>query len=410
MSIIDDALKSFDELCVLLKDFGSSTLNFTTQFIYGGKVKYTSLESKTKDVTAIFPNIVDKSLSLSNVEKINRCVEVKNSNLLRLLLTNIAKQSIGDDAEKILKKFHRNFDDSDFMDFVLSEEVTRYNTDKLISNYSISMYENSRIINPSSLNNNYYTCNNNVIHEDFFDRLVTSFNGSNKGFSGKPINSSSKFSDNDVRIINNLSPLMIETSVPTSYNGVASIVTLLFGVKSKIYPATQDELIDVISINKRKSRLFKLIQFSTGEIKFFKDLVFNIDYVKEKVGNNTDKTNDSRVKKLWKILEKRSKNRKSYRFNDMDNASIATLTISTNTVEEIERVKKFNLLDPKVASKFIEENNIMNLFIVDEISEIVYIMSDSDRSFIEMTFEFLDKELTDIGSQKTLKKGVSYFG
>mgnify|MGYP001625041458 CR=1 FL=1 len=450
MDILDDLLNSFDELCDLIRNFSSSSYDFVSELIFGGKVRHTSIEKQTKDLTAIFPNIVDRTLSLRNVEKINRAIEIKNSNLLRLLLTSLGKQNMGKTSSDILRKFHRNFDKFDFIDYELSESLNDFSN--LKSNYTLEQFTDKPFINEVSLNNRYYTFrNNNIIENTFNENKGRRSSGSiiNKDINGDNIggdnvegdigifsksndtinfntsnisnndyrtskgNESSKFADKDVKFLNNLSPTMIEVGVPTSEEGDtrAVIISMLFGVKSKIYPTTSDDIINAVSAN-MSSKLFKFIQMSTGEIKFFKDFIFNIDHVKNTVADKYDKSSNSGIRKLWKILRKRGKNQKrTLRINSMDNASIATLTINKSTVDEIYRLKSIDLMNPKIASDFMAKNNLMNLVVVDEITELCYIMSDSgDETFTEITFGFLDKELDDLLNQKTIKRSVSIFG
>lgn len=433
MDIFDDLLHSFDELCDLIRNLSSSSYDFVSKLIFGGKIKHISIETKTKDLVAIFPNIVDRTLSLKTVEKINRCIEIKNSNLLRLLLSSLGKQNMGANSESILKKFHRNFDKIDFIDYQLSESE---DFSHLKSNYSIENFIDKPFINEQSLNNRYYTIINNNIVENIFNEDIFDFGDKNenrinsKTFTGDDNSVSNttisnndyrtskgnevgKFADRDVKFLNNLSPTMIEVGVTTSEDGDtrAVIISMLFGVKSKIYPSTSNEIIDAIS-STMKSRLFKFIQMSSGEIKFFKDFIFNINHIKNTVAEKYDKSSNSNISKLWKILKKRAKNqKKTMRISSMDNASIATLTINKSTVDELNRLKSIDLLNPKVATKFMNANNLMNLIIVDEITEICYIMSDSgDNVFTEITFGFLDKELDDLLNQKTIKRSVSIFG
>lgn len=454
MDILDDLLHSFDELCDLIRNFSSSSYDFVSELIFGGKVRHTSIENQTKDLTAIFPNIVDRTLSLRTVEKINRAIEIKNSNLLRLLLTSLGRQNMGKTSADILRKFHRNFDKFDFIDYELTEGMKSFS--HLKSNYSIEQFTDKPFINEVSLNNRYYNFRNGTIIENIFnenrggkspknsptnvssyvgsdtydgdhihDNIIDTFtkhndtinfntsNISNNDYRTSKGNESSKFADRDVKFLNNLSPTMIEVGIPTSEEGDtrAVIISTLFGIKSKIYPTTSDDIINTVSSN-MSSKLFKFIQMSTGEIKFFKDFIFNINHIKDTVADKYDKTSNSGIKKLWKILRKRGRNQKrTLRINSMDNASIATLTINKSTVDEIYRLKSIDLMNPKITRDFMSKNNLMNLVIVDEITELCYIMSDSgDDIFTEITFGFLDKELDDLLNQKTIKRSVSIFG
>lgn len=492
MAIIDhDDLVSlkddFDDICEFIKNIGKYPVNLVTKLVFGNSVHHISLEEKTKDFTAIFPNIVDRTINMSSIEIINRVIEIKNSNLIRLILTSMTKENANKSVKDILRKLHRNIDDVDLLDFQLTE-AAGIETKNLISAYRIEDYENCVRFNPIPLSecvggdfleslyeqtgidlydvyeeakndsgnktyhsknfnrNTNYNFNNNNSSKNYdnknFNNNSKTYNDNSKNnmfnvkinniekkddkepkrkfpdsesdlykLSGKKLDggAASFASDKDIRFMNSLSPTMVEISLPTIYKGQTTIMTILLGVKSKIYPASQEELLDIINLNK-KSKLFKFIQMSTGEIKFFKDFIFNIDYVKDRVGSNTNKSNESQVKKMWNVLQKRSRNKKSFKFNSMDNASIATLTLSTKTVEEIYRVKNIDLLDPNVAHNFVMTNSIMNLVIVDEVLEIVYIMSDNnDKSFLEMTFSYLDKELGELNG-KPIKKSIGYFG
>lgn len=444
---IDEDLSSlkndFEDICKLVRELGKYPINLVSSMVFGKRLKRASLEEKTKDFTAIFPNIVDRTIDTGTVEIINRVIEIKNANLIRLILTAMSKENANKSTAEILKQFHRNVDDLDFIDFQLTEEVS---TNAIyVSGYKLEDYEDGYIYNQvpvsESLNDNSFLENVYKItgidtYDTFIEEDKEKKNDSKKStdkesksdsdkqyfkptatktktaIAGKSVNKNgaSFASDKDVRKMNSLAPTLIELTLPTMYKGEAVIMTILIGVKSKIYPANQEEILKIIDFNK-KSKLFKFIQMSTGEIKFFKDFIFNIDYVKNKAGSNSSVIrNESHVTKLWSMLQKRSRNKKNYKFNRMDNASIASLTLSTKTIDELRERKNIDLLDVDTAFDFVNSNGILHLIIVDEVLEIVYIMSDNgEKAFTEMTFDYLDKEISEL-KNGTIKKSVGYFG
>ena len=407
-----NAIMAFKDINTFISNFASNTYKGIVKVIKKDELKHTSIEKYSKDLTAIFPNIVDKTISPDVVQTLNRCVEVKNANLLRLLLISIGKSNLTSDSSEILKKFHRNFDDLDLIDFQLSESQI----ESIKINFNIENYKNNVFINENSLNDRFYTKSNRTIKEHLFseagiDRAIDVVAGSSKT---STVNKSNKIVQTDIELkhLNTLSPTLVEVSIPTRdmFDDTIVVITMLFGVKSKIYPTSREDILDNI-LSYKKSRLFKFIQLSTGEIKFFKDFIFNIDHIKNTVALNKNK-NERDIDKLWKILQRRSRNQnKIFSSNSMDNASIATLMLNITTVEELVKTNNINLLDNKTAGKFMAENNLMNLFIVDEIQEIVYIMSDSgDNIFTELSFNYINKEMNSLSNQKVIKNNISVFG
>ena len=176
-----------------------------------------------------------------------------------------------------------------------------------------------------------------------------------------------------------------DNQVPIKSSGV-------IGIKAKLYPVDSMEIINRVSRKyKDTSNMgLKLIKASTGEISFWKDLVFAFDRLKT---DAIHLAKGSKNAKLFNILEKRASKANRTRLLNKNCAPITTLVISAS---EVEYLKKFHDVDMEkrdVAKNIFTQYNFMGLVIVDESLELAkFLFDNDDNSFEVLSFNALKKE------------------
>ena len=179
---------------------------------------------------------------------------------------------------------------------------------------------------------------------------------------------------------------------------------MVIGVKAKLFPVESQDVINKIVVkNADKNILLKFIKASTKEISFLKDFLFAIDNAKLAAIGNSKR--GSSTNKLLKVLERRALNgkiRKAFKLNNAYKA-IATLVISKEEVDYIQKYNNIDVMDPKVIRPIMENLSIMMFIVTDDSNETASILMDSgDDLFETISYTHLEREASDNSSKKII--------
>ena len=112
--------------------------------------------------------------------------------------------------------------------------------------------------------------------------------------------------DSDVKKANELVPAMLIVNYAVKTDDTKELLqtSAIIGVKTRLVPLDSFEILQkLVTKNKDKSGLLKLIKATTGETKFIKDFVLAID--KAKI-DALAKSKKGSVNPIWKVLERRA--------------------------------------------------------------------------------------------------------
>ena len=179
---------------------------------------------------------------------------------------------------------------------------------------------------------------------------------------------------------------------------------MVIGVKAKLFPVESQDVINKIVVkNADKNILLKFIKASTKEISFLKDFLFAIDNAKLAAIGNSKR--GSSTNKLLKVLERRALNgkiRKAFKLNNAYKA-IATLVISKEEVDYIQKYNNIDVMDPKVIRPIMENLSIMMFIVTDDSNETASVLMDSgDDLFETISYTHLEREASDNSSKKII--------
>ncbi len=209
--------------------------------------------------------------------------------------------------------------------------------------------------------------------------------------------------DSDVKKANELVPamLIVNYAIDCGPNREALETSAIIGIKTRMVPIDSFEILQkLLSKNKDKSGLLKLIRATTGETKFLKDFVLAVD--KAKVDALT-KSKKGSVNPIWKVLERRaaiSDLRKALGQRN-DASPITTLVITQEEVDFLKKESGMNMDDVNTANYILHAYNLMGLVIVDESTETAKFLFDGEFDTFDMLpFNALEREAGDASMYK----------
>lgn len=199
--------------------------------------------------------------------------------------------------------------------------------------------------------------------------------------------------DSDVKKANEMVPSML--IVDFKVEGGPELIkgTGIVGIKTRIVPVDSAEIVDrIASKSKSRAGLVNLIRATTGETKFMKDFVLNVDRAKV---DAIARSHKGSVSPMWRVLERRATKqsiRKALAQRN-DASPITTLVITEEEVEYLKKTQAIDLNNVAVANDMLEAYNLMGLCIVDEAAEVVKCLWDGEMTAFEpVSFLAMEKE------------------
>lgn len=199
----------------------------------------------------------------------------------------------------------------------------------------------------------------------------------------------------DLVKLNDLHPLILNIDVNFREPQSNTVVTkkLSIGVKCVGHLLKSDDIQYYLTKAAYKNNgLLRVIKWTTGEIKFWKDLVFTLDDIKLSALQNSKAAHNSWFARL-EYLAKTSKQSilTGVKSNDTP-AAITTLVITKTDVENIKYKDGINILsNPEYLDKIYNTYYLMNLLIVDESLDIVYRYNPFSKTIDREPFSSFEK-------------------
>ena len=200
-----------------------------------------------------------------------------------------------------------------------------------------------------------------------------------------------KLSDNDVKKCNELVPttlsLTLQVKDGNSFGGVSNFV---IGVKGLLHPVNSDDMIsNLLSGYKSGNKFFNFLRWSSGEIKFIKDLILNMDNIKEDVVRKHAKNGSG----WWSAL-KRRRNVAALRRIKGSGRILPNTTIvcSINEIDELKEAYGVDLMNPTSIKKIMKTFFLLGFVVVDDSQELCHFIFDGENNYQVVSFNGLEKE------------------
>ena len=362
-----------------------------------------SIAKQAKHGVMQFPVLASKSLAFSDVQIAAKACERNFAHLLQVIFSMNQISDTSDPIEYI-RQFHQNVDTTgsgtSALRFVFNSDLSAVERNDIMprdTRVTVSMETGGRRI-------------------DSF----TNPRGGGRGRRGRDDDDDNDvvynpdwnlpkqlFVDGDVKKCNELVPTLLHVRIlRPNDNGKDIFIDFIVGVKAVVHPLTSEEIIKhVVEVYKDRGTLFKIITWTTGEISFFKDLVLNIDQIKDEIKEVRSGKASTWWSALKNIKAKRRLNKYTRRSPVLPNA---TLVLSMEEVEFIKANFQFDVLEDKYGKKLLEGLNILQVCVMDSSSEIMYSFIDGSQHWEVITYKALERDAGNSDKQfKEILKAVN---
>jgi hypothetical protein len=412
------------------------------------QTRSTNIRYRAKDLVAQYPVLYSDNVTSQTVQLVNRALEHEYVNLLRLLIQNDNLEDGFKSTGDYLKGFHQNLSHDSNLDPVLKRAgdlEKAFPARESASTMSKAISDVSReLLVPISEDLNYRTLNEDTIIFKEYDNVLTEARrpraSSSRGGVGNsgPRRPATRFASNttqtqdnndskqkqqsssdskvrdlttakaqvdnvEIKKANELTPTNISVELSYTDKDSKQFVkrNIVFGVKcvAHLLESADIEYYLPNSVITR-TPIMRAIQWTSGEIKFFKDFLFAIDEIKKTATKASDRNNF-----WWRKLQTLSKVASARpmlfglrkKTSDNPNAHVhapiptATMVITKENVDNIKHRHGVDLLsNPSFISKIMKNFFLMTFIIVDESIETVYFYNDETKNFSHYSFKSLE--------------------
>lgn len=407
--VMSDLLTLIDELT----SRGGDTLKHSMKQYknYSSKSR-NSIRNKTKDLILQYPVLASNSISSDAIQITSRALEHDYVNLLSVLINQKIFEEVDKDEAEVdvfLRKYHTNIYRGAY------SETTKVDMQKA-NNELLTPF--SETINLQNLNNLSFPNSILTEAEATTQDKIKEREDKLKEREGKikeketelrnrkPGNA--EISKMDFKKLNDMTPTMVKLSLKVKSGENIFDKPITFGVKAVIHPLFSDDVIYYLSdILRDNSKFFRLIQWTTGEIKFFRDLVASLDTMKKTAITSTKKDTF-----WWRKLQSMAKNtfiRKLINKTEGEPVPTATMVISKQDCDVIKNRYGIDILNsPKYVMTIMKKFFLLGFVVIDESTNMVYLFNDVARDYDYYTLNALKsfgKDETDMDVAKSLMKG-----
>lgn len=368
------------------------------------KVNIKSLSRGAKEGTFEYPCLISDSAPLDMANVYARVNDRINASFLQtwISLHSNFDMSLNSSPIQYLKGFHQNVK-FESMNIVEPEEMEHVMERAYLGELQIYSPQNEAyaLIFNETAPTAFVKETANTLHLSKFN-IAPIMEADIRSNADKPTNPTYKMSDNvkapqltnaDIKRSNDMVPYGIQVRlIGTNKNGdFVQYFDVVIGVKSILHLIPSDEMVrNIVAAIQNKNPMFKFLRWTTGEISMFKNLVLNIDSIKD------DAINRQRGNVWFPTLKKLKKKKFKIKDGTVPYAVLPETTIVVTGVEKdyIMNNFGFDITDPKIAMKLMTSLNLLSFAILDEGTNTVSVIYDGDTTFQMYTMESLEREVS----------------
>lgn len=423
------------------KDIGKQVYDLS------GKYKHSSIAMKAAEGTLQFPIIVSDSIDIETAQMVTKALERNYATFAQTVFSMSPTMTYNQDmtAADYLRQFHQN--QPKMADLIFKEAAEHYNVffDENVA-FMGAVYETAtrRLVadNKEQLIDLMESLRSDILNNKVIPRDTTIYNFKNQNLNAKYNSivkeaddnlserkfqytkekdakdfdyrqskdandfdykkyqdslrtrsidlSQNMLKDNDVKKANELiaTTLHVRVRLVNKNEQDVGIVDFIVGIKGIMHPVKSSEMIvNMVSACRNNDKIFNFLRWTTGEISFFKDFLFNIEGVKK------DIYDQSKGASPWWIALKRRKELATYSKGKGKGSVLpnATIVISAEEAAFIESEYGYDLHNKIFISKIMNQYFLLGFVIVDSASQIVHFLFDGDSDFQSVTFSALER-------------------
>lgn len=158
------------------------------------------------------------------------------------------------------------------------------------------------------------------------------------------------------------------------------------GIKAMVRSVPSDIMVAQLSECLKTHQLaFQIIKWTKGELKFFRDIIFDIQRAR------ADAINTKNGKDWFSALNRRKKNSRLFIGGNKNISPITTVVLTDTEVERIKANTGMDLMNPEIAYKLIQDQYLLGLIIYNAQTKTVSSMLDGEknRGFAQTTIRGL---------------------
>jgi len=408
------------DLTKLVKDS-----NINTEELMSRMASKQSIAKMTKDAILQFPVLVSNTLSLDTVTTLNKALERQYSSFVMVATDLISVQKNGRDATAFLRFIHQNTMPGSPANYHIEKtgiQQTFYNS---VMKEDMQLCEDMNDFKYKSLGLRQESANSASL-KTRMNILTEAKDEEDKNFEREKIQTkfendvelarmkstadlasskmkenykkatnqdfTAKLKDNDVKKSNELVPTLLEVTLQFRDPGSDAVIkqTFTIGIKTVCHPVSSDDIIYNVSQAFTGKKLFlKFIRWTTGEIKFFRDFLFNIDTIKKNI------MQERKQVPWWSALRNRATYNRTIAnlFKDSKLLPNATIVLTTDEAEVIKSTTGIDIFkDSGRVQKVMQDLSLLGLVIVNESSEVAWFKFDGDTKWYNYGFNSLERE------------------
>ena len=214
-----------------------------------------------------------------------------------------------------------------------------------------------------------------------------------------------KLSDNDIKKCNELVPTTLSVSVQQiKGDNFGTMLNFILGIKGVMHPVNSEEMVsNLLDGYKSGNKFFNFLRWTSGEITFFKDLLFNVEGIKDDVVKKHSKGSH-----WWTTLKRnRTLARVKNTFKKNSILPNATIVCSMEEIMEIQDAYNVDLMDPRNVLRLMDRYFLLGFVVVDESQELCYFIFDGEREFQALSFKGLERENNNKNDFKDIYKMIN---
>lgn len=383
---------------------------------YGGRYSYSSIMKAASDLIAVFPVLCSSNVSRDTASLVSKVVEQQGCIALQLVLSAVNITSAAD-GFGYLKKFHQNLKTGnatlDDLGIAIGRIATSTNGYQESVDFQLDIQQTNRLVQVMKESfNQYYEDDYN--HTSLSDFCVNeSADGYHVSISHLPKDRAMsireaktsnddrrivQLRDSDVRKANESVPSLLIvrfTSNRDATGGEPVTTEYIIGVKAKLIATDYMEILNKVYLNNRDGQgLANLIRFTSGEIRFVRDILLGVDKARDEILSIKRGSKEQ----IWKTLQYRAQKSKYMLSRGLNNdaSAITTVILTAEDADYLFKEENVNIKDPKIARKFMESYNLFGLVVVNDAEEVAWFMYDNGEQYFEkIAYDMLERDTGD---------------
>lgn len=366
-----------------------------------------SMAAMSSDCIMRFPVIMSASIGTEESAQISKAFERQYAVFAMIVLSsslNISSDKY-DTVQDFLRDLHNNnIDSPNLLDYAIGLTSNAVSIANGLESITISENELLKLwygaessVNMESLNSLYLpnndnmrklsnvleATNKNASKRDGFQKFVDI--GKNMGNGVGQTNAYPDKSKKDVQLPRMIESRTLSSTEPTLVNAKIYVNNtsrdFIVGVKTMTRLCDSDTMIrELVKAVENTNLAFKLIKWTKGELKFFRDIVFGISQARE------DALNEKNGKGWFSAMRRRKQAAKTFIGGGRPLSPINTIVCTKYEVETVRAKTGIDLSESKNAKKLMKDLYLLGFCILDETNGTVEILLDGDATDGEFVF------------------------